>query len=430
MNADLALLLFGGFFALLAMGMPIAVCLGLSSLASIFVFELGSFQLLPQLMTSAVNSWTLLAIPFFILAGNLLGQSELARTLVRLAETVIGNVPGGLAIVAIVVGIFLAGISGSGPADTAALGALLIPAMVASGYSRPFSAGLIAAGGSIGIIVPPSIALIIYGVVAQNVSIGSLFIAGTLPGILVGLSLAVVAYLISRRRGYRASRSRGDLREVARAFREAVWGLLAPLIILGGIYGGVFTATEAAAVAVFYGLFVGFVVYRDLSVALVWRILRESAVTTATVMFIVAAASLFAYVLTVGQLASGLAQSLVAFAGSKFALLLLVNLVLLLAGTFMDAISIFYIFVPIFLPALTAVGVDPLHFGVIATVNLAIGLITPPVGVNLFVAAPLARISLGEVSLGVVPFVLAMLVALVIVNAFPGLSLWLPSLMR
>lgn len=430
MNVALAYTLFGGFFALLLASAPIAVCLAVAAMASIFVFDLGSLQLLPQLMTSAVNSWTLLAIPFFVLAGNLLGQSELARSLVRLAETIIGNVPGGLAIVVIVVGIFMAGISGSGPADTAALGALLIPAMIRSGYDRRFAAGLVAASGGIGIIVPPSIALIIYGVVAQNVSIGRLFIAGIIPGILVGLALSTVTIYISWRRGYRSHRPRGDLREIWRAFREAVWGLMAPVIILGGIYGGVFTATEAAAVAVFYALFVGFFVYRDLSLAKVWRILRESALTTAVVMFIVAAASLFAYVLTVGQLASDIAQALVAFAGSKLVLLLLVNVVLLLAGTFMDAISIFYIFVPIFLPALMAVGVDPMHFGVIATVNLAIGLITPPVGVNLFVAAPLAKIDLGDVSLGVIPFIAAMLVALVLINVFPGLSLWLPSLMR
>ena len=429
MNSDLALMLFGGFFLLLAMGLPIAVCLALSSLASIVSFNLGSPQLLPQLMTSAVNSWTLLAIPFFILAGNLLGQSELSRRLINLAEALIGNVAGGLAIVTVMVGLFLAGISGSGPAGTAALGSLLIPAMVASGYDRRFAASVTAASGGIGIIFPPSIALIIYGLVAQNVSIGRLFIAGIIPGIVVAASLVVAAYILAKRRGYRAKRSRGSLREVARAFKEAFWGLLAPVIILGGIHGGIFTPTEAAAVAVFYSLFVGFVIYRDLRWSTVWRILCESAATTATVMYIVAAASLFAYVLTVGQLASGIAAWLVSVAGSRLLLLLLVNIVLLIAGTFMDAISIYYIFVPIFLPALLALGVDPLHFGIIASVNLTIGLITPPVGVNLFVAAPLAKIRLGDISVGIIPFILAMLVALLLINVFPGLSLWLPSLM-
>ncbi len=429
MNLPLALTLFSAFFFLLLSGLPVALSLGLSAVAAIVIFDLGSLQLAPQLMVSATNSWTLLAIPFFILAGNLLGHSELSRRLVVLAETVVGNVPGGLAIVTIGVSIFFAGISGSGAADTAALGALLIPAMVASGYGKDFAAGLIAAGGGIGIIVPPSIALIIYGVVAQNVSIGKLFIAGIVPGIIVGLSLMVVAYLISRRRGYRAARPRGNLREVAVALRRALWGLLAPLIILGGIYGGIFTPTESAAVAVVYGLLVGVFIYRDLTPKVIWSILRASAVTTAAVMFIVAAASLFSYVLTVGQLASGIANALVTLTTSKYVLLLLVNLVLLVAGMFMDGISVFYIFVPIFLPALVQLGVDPLHFGVVATVNVAIGQITPPVGVNLFVAAPIAGVNLQQISRGVLPFVAAELLALTVISLFPQLSLWLPGLL-
>lgn len=429
MNAPLALTLFGSFFALLLGGMPIAVSLGLASLVSVLFFNLGGLQILPQLLTSATNSWTLLAIPFFILAGSVIGETELSKRLIRLAETIIGNVPGGLAIVTVAVSIFFSGISGSGAADVAVLGALLIPAMIKAGYPRPFAAGLMATSGGVGPIIPPSIAMVIYGVVAQNVSIGKLFVAGMIPGVVFGGALALTAFVISRRNGYRGSRPRGSIREIAVAFREAGWGLLAPLIILGGIYGGVFTATESAAVAVIYGLFVGLFVYRDLNGPKLWAVLRESAVSTSTVMLIVAAASLFGYVLTAGQLAAGLGQALVGLAGSKWALLFIVNLVLLVAGMFLDAISIFYIFIPIFLPPLVSLGVDPLHFGIIAVVNVAIGAVTPPVGVNLFVAAPIARLGLAEVSAGALPFLGAAIAALIVITLVPELSLWLPSLM-
>ncbi|MGZ8441347.1 MAG: TRAP transporter large permease subunit, partial [Candidatus Deferrimicrobiaceae bacterium] len=266
MDPRLPILLFGSFGALLFLNFPIAAALGISSVLAIAVFDLAPLELIPQQLLSATDSWTLLAVPFFILAGNILGKTAISERLIRLARVVVGQFPAGLAMVAVVVSIFFAGISGSGPADTAALGAILIPGMVAAGYDRRSAAALMAAGGGIGIIIPPSIALVIYGVVA-NASISKLFIAGILPGILVGLSLFAVSYLLFGKDPDIRPEKRGSLREIGAAFRDAAWGLLAPLIILGGIYGGIFTATEAATVAVVYGVVVGFFIHRDLKIS-------------------------------------------------------------------------------------------------------------------------------------------------------------------
>jgi C4-dicarboxylate transporter DctM subunit len=286
MDTNVALLLFGGFAVMMACNLPIAVSLGFSCVLVIWAVDLAPLQILPQQLFSATDSWTLLAVPFFILAGNLLAKTAISERLVRLASVVVGQFPAGLGMVAIIVSIFFAGISGSGPADTAALGAILIPAMVKAGYNKNFTSALMAAGGGIGIIIPPSIALLIYGVVA-NASISKLFIAGILPGILIGLSLFVVVYLKCGKDPNIRPEKRGSLRDIAIALKDAVWGLLAPVIILGGIYGGIFTATEAAVVAVIYGVLVGFFIHRDLK----WRdlpeILIDSGMTSGVVMILV-----------------------------------------------------------------------------------------------------------------------------------------------
>ena len=429
MNPLVPLLLFGSFGVLMFLDFPIAAALGISSVLTILAFDLAPLQLIPQQLFSATDSWTLLAVPFFILAGNLLAKTAISDRLVQLARIVVGRLPAGLAMVTVVVSIFFAGISGSGPADTAALGAVLVPAMTKAGYDKRSAAALIAAGGGIGIIIPPSIALVIYGVVAIA-PITKLFIAGILPGLAVGASLFAVSYLLFGRDPNIRAEKRGTPREIVGAVRDAAWGLLAPLIILGGIYGGVFTATEAATVAVVYGVIVGFFVHRDLKLSDLPRILIDSGITTGVVMLLVCTASLFAWVLNTSGVAAAAAAALMRVGFGKGVGLLLINGILLLAGCFMDAISIYYVLLPILLPVVKALGIDLVHFGVIMTVNLAIGQITPPVGVNLFVACGIARISMKEISRAVVPMVLAQTVALLLVSFWPGLSLWLPRFMR
>ncbi len=429
MDPLVPLLLFGSFFVLLFLDFPIAAALGISSVLTIFAFDLAPLQLVPQQLLSATDSWTLLAVPFFILAGNLLAKTAISERLVHLARVIVGRLPAGLAMVAVVVSIFFAGISGSGPADTAALGTILIPAMEKAGYDKRSAAALMAAGGGIGIIIPPSIALLIYGVVA-NAPVTRLFIAGILPGLVVGLSLFAVSFWLFGRDPRIRAEERGDLRRVARAARDAWWGLLAPVIILGGIYGGIFTATEAATVAVVYGVVVGFLIHRDLGLRDLPAILIDTGVTTGVVMLLVCTASLFAWVLNTSGVAAAAAAGLMHLASGRVGGLLLINGILLVAGCFMDAISIFYVLLPILLPVVKALGIDLVHFGVVMTVNMAIGQITPPVGVNLFVACGIARISMKEISRAVVPMVVAQTAALLVVTFWPDLSLWLPRFMR
>ena len=423
-----ALVMFGILAVLLAMDTPIAGALGISAVLGIACFCDVPLAVLASKVCGTLDNWNLMAIPFFIIAGLVLGQSGISRRLVKVASLIVGQAPGGLAVVTIVVSIFFAGISGSGPADVAALGLVLIPAMAAAGYERGFAAALMAAGGGIGIIVPPSIALILYGVAAE-VNIRELFIAGVLPGILVGLVL--IAYIVRRYR--RATTVKADRRgtpaEIGRALLSASWGLMAPVIILGGIYGGVFTPTESAAVAVMYALLVDLLIYHELTWPRLWRLLGDAGVTSAKVLIVVASASLFAFVLDYQEVPIKLTAWLTGITTSPWLMLLAINGLLLVAGCFLDAISIIYIFTPILMPVLQALNVNPVHFGVIMTVNLAIGQITPPVGVNLFVASGISKSPLNEISRAVLPLVCAELAALALITYLPAVSLWLPSLL-
>ena len=424
---DPSVWLFVTFLVLVGLGVPIAIALGVSGAAFLWFYQLG-IQILSANIYGNIAKFQLLAIPFFILAGLILDRVGISQRLVHLVNLLIGPTTGGLALVAVVVCVFFAGISGSGPADTAALGTVLIPAMVAKGYDKGFASALIASGGSIAIIIPPSIAFIIYGVITAT-SIPALFAAGILPGLVVGLCLMVPAYLISRRRGYAGERF-GTAAEIWQAFKDSIWGLMAPLVILGGIYGGIFTPTEAAVVAVFYGLFVGAVVHRNLTWAVLYGTLRDAALSSAVVMVIVAFAGLFAWAgSTLGAMDKA-AAFIISLSGSPWVTILWVNLLLFIAGMLLDAVSIYYVFLPIFLPVMAHFRWDPIWFGVVMTVNLAIGQVTPPVAVNLYVAANLAKISLETISRAVVPFVLAMLGALLVITYLPFLSTWLPKLLR
>ena len=424
---DPGLWLFLAFLALVALGIPIGVAAGATGTFFLWYQQIG-VQILSANVYANIAKFQLLAIPFFILAGLILDRAGISERLVHLASLLVGPVHGGLALVAVICCVFFAGISGSGPADTAALGAVLIPAMAARGYDKGFASALIASGGSIAIIIPPSVAFIIYGVIT-TVSVPALFAAGVFPGILVGLALMGPAYAISRAEGYGGERW-GTPHEIWRAFVEALWGLLAPLVILGGIYGGIFTPTEAAVVAVFYGLFAGVVIYRKLGWRDLYTILRDAAVSSAVVMFIVGFAGLFAWAGSRLGAMDKASRLILGLSQDSAVTILWINLLLLVAGCLLDAISIFYVMLPILMPVIAHFRWDPIWFGVVMTVNLAIGQVTPPVAVNLYVAANLAQISLERISRAVVPFILAMLAALVVIIYWTGLSIWLPRLFR
>lgn len=419
-------ILFLVFTVLLLLNVPIAVALGLSSVAALIVTGT-PLDMFPMIIAAATGKFTLLAIPFFILAGIIMEKSGISERLIVFANKAVGHVTAGLAIVAVLTSCFFAAISGSGPATVAALGVILIPAMVRAGYGKGMSSALLATSGAIGIIIPPSIAFVIYGVVAE-VSIGRMFIAGIIPGLLIGLALIIASLIIVRKKNYGMGK-KAPFSEVFTAFINAFWGLMTPVIILGGIYGGIFTPTEAAAVAVVYGLFVGVFIYREIRWREFMQVLVEASVSSAVVMLIVANASLFAWIITTEGIAASAGELLLSVVGSKIILLLIINILLLIAGCFIDAISAYMILVPILLPVVLQVGYDPVAFGVMMTVNLAIGQITPPVGVNLYVACGISKISLKDISRSLAPFFIAAIIALMIITYFPQVSLWLPDLM-
>ena len=424
-----ALVLFVVFAVLLLLGTPIAVCLGVSSILAMLVLGAGRpvsvvLGTVPQLVSAATSKSVLLAIPFFILGGNIMEKSGISGKLISLAEACVGHLKGGVAMVCVIVACFFAAISGSGPATVAALGLILIPAMVKVGYDAPFAAALMATAGAIGVIIPPSITFVVYGSISDT-SIGSLFISGVIPGLLMGAALIIITLWLGRKSELkRLPKATGRQRWIA--FKDAFWGLLMPVIILGGIYGGIFTPTEAAAVSAVYGLVIGIFVYKTLKIKQLKKILIDTASTTATVMFITAAATLFAYVLTRARIDVAISSMLTNIAGgNQIIFLLIVNVVLLIAGCFLDSTSALYIFTPLFVPVAQALGMNLIHFGTIMIVNLAIGLVTPPVGVNLYVACGIADVSLKKISKSVIPLLIAALIVLLLVTYVPSLSLCL-----
>jgi len=423
---SIAILLFGLFFLLLLLEVPVALALGLPALTAIVLFGLADPILIAQQIFSAFDSYTLLAIPLFLLAGHLLGECALSRRLLDVVLITLGRVRGGVAVVTVVVSLLFAGISGSGPADVAALSVLLFPLLKESGFSEARSGALLAAGGGIGIIVPPSVALILYGVVAET-SISQLFLAGVLPGITVSLALIIAVLLLSRRDQIPAHPPRLDWSVAG----GSILALLAPVIILGGIYLSIFTPTESAGAAVLYIFLVDWIFYRSLfQEGKLLNVLIRTGRGSAQIFFIIAGGSLFAWVLHQTHLTEDLSGAVLQISQNRIVLLLLINAFLLIAGCFIDAISIIYIFVPVFQPALQQVGVDPVHFGIILTVNMAIGQITPPVGVNLFMASTTTGLNVSQLSRAVIPFLIAEFTALMVITFLPPLSLALPGFMR
>lgn len=401
---------------------PIALSLGLAALVVVWRWDMG-FEMLSYNFYAGIAKFPLLAIPFFILAGYIMERAGIAARIVTLMETLAGSMTGGLAVATVAVATFWGAVSGSGPATVAALGLILIPGMTKAGYDKPFAAATVAVTSGLAIVIPPSIAFIVYGGVAE-VSVPALFAAGFVPGVVVALFIMGAVLIISQRNGYRGGKTNLS---VGRAFREALWGVLTPVVILGGIYGGVFTPTEAAAVAVFYGLFVGVFIYRTInSLKIVFEILASTVQATAVVMIVVTCAGLYSWVAsTVGLVEKGSAI-LLSVSDNEWIVLFMINIILLLAGMLLDAISIYYVFLPFMMPIMAHFGWDPIWFGIMMTVNLAVGQVTPPVAVNLYVGANISGLSMEEISKSALPLIFASLLALVVIILFPQLSTFLP----
>ena len=423
-----ALILFGVFFVLLFLNVPIAISLGVSSIVTTLACNL-SLNMVATNLYSASNKYVLLAIPFFILAGNIMEVSEISTKLIAFFKSLVGHTKHGLAMVCVVVACFFAAISGSGPATVAALGGILIPAMTNSGYDRSTSAALMSTAGAIGIVIPPSITFVVYGSVTGT-SISSLFISGIVPGIIIGIFIYYTMVLSSRGRTIvPAPKASGNERWAA--FKDSLGGLLMPVIILGGIYGGIFTPTEAAAVSAIYGFIVGIFFYKTLRWKEIMKILRQSVSQTAVVMFIIGCAAVFGNTLTFTGIAAKASSALISIAsGNKYIFLLMVNIILIIAGCFIDANSALYILCPILFPIAQSLGIDAVHLGAVMVVNLALGLITPPVGVNLFTGCGVAGISLNDMIRKIWPFVIAMLLVLLLITYVPAVSTFLPGLMK
>jgi C4-dicarboxylate transporter DctM subunit len=414
----------GLFLLLMALGLPIGTSLGIAAVVTVYQFNLG-MGMLGLNFISGIASFPLLAIPFFVLAGVILEKAGLAATIAHFFELVVGKAIGGLAIVAVLTCMFWGALSGSGPATTAAVGLILIAPMIKHGYDKTFAGAIIANASDLSIVIPPSIAFIIYGNIT-SVSVSALFAAGIIPGLLTGAGLIVTAYLISRRRGYRGLEERGSLKEILHALRKAIWAILAPVIILGGIYSGMFTPTEAAVVAVFYSLFVAVCIYRTVT----WRdlitILVDASVTSSVIMFIVVFAGLYTWAASVTGIIDLAAGGIVKISPNAVVMIILIDLLLLGLGMLLDAISISYLIMPILIPVLAAFKIDPVWYGVIFVSALAIGQATPPVGVNLFTAANLIQSDLDPVAKQAFPFVIAASIVLIILSLIPALSLYLP----
>ncbi len=421
-------LLFISLLIFFAVSIPIAVSLGLATSLVVWYGDIFSLQVIAQQIFNSLNSFPLMAIPFFILAGYLMETGGISERLVDFASTLVGHITGGLAMVAVITSMFFAAISGSGAATTAAIGAILIPAMIAKGYDVRYSSANQAVSGALGVIIPPSIPLILYGIAAQ-VSVGDMFLAGIIPGIFITITLLIAAYIVAKRKGY-AREKKANLRETLVAFKRAILSLLMPIIVLGGIYGGVFTPTEAAVIAVAYSLLVGVVVYRKIGLKDLVTIFKDSAVTTSIIMLVIGTAGLFSFVLNRLDVPTLISNFFLDFSTSAVVFIILVNILLLITGMFIEAAAAILILVPILLPISTSLGIDPVHFGIIMVVNLAIGLITPPVGINLFVASQISNLSLASISRGIVPFVIILFVDVLILSFIPAMSTWIPSLVK
>ena len=416
------------FILILATGASIGVGLALSSAIVLFAIIDMPLIVVVQRMFTSVDSFSFMAVPFFMLAGAFMSAGGVTKRIVDFSMSLVGALAGGLALVVAVAGMFFAALSGSSAATTAAIGSAMIDEMEKRGYPRSFAAAVVASGGTVGIVIPPSITMVVYGSIA-NTSIADLFLGGFAPGILMGLSMCLVSWIIAKKQGYKGEGQFSVMRAL-RSFRECFWALMMPVIILGGIYGGIFTPTEAAAVAAVSGALVGFFVYRELTLKDIPKTLLSAAYNTTMIMFVVGAANVFGWILTNAQVPHMLAQNFTHLTDSPIVFLMLVNVLLLFIGTLINASAAVVILTPILLPVALTMGIDPMFFGVLMVVNLAIGCITPPVGLDLFIVSSITGISIDKVTAKVMPYLLILLVDLVILTYIPSIITFLPNLLR
>ena len=419
--------LFISLFGLMLIGVPVAVSLGASTVITMLLFTDLDVAAMPQLIFDGINKFALMAIPMFILAGNLLSKGGSARRIIDFAKSMVGHLPGGLPMSAIFACVIFAAVSGSSPATVVAIGSIMFVAIKEAGYPKEYAVGGITTAGSLGILIPPSVVMIVYGVTAE-VSIARLFMAGVVPGLMLGGMMILQTYIGAKRLGFKATTPEPWSERIKKFFR-AFWALLIVVVVIGGIYGGIFTPTEAAAASAIYALIISLFVYKDIKFKDLWDICLESAITTAMIFFIIANAVVFAYLLTSENIPQTIADSILAANIGKIGFLIIVNVLLFIMGQFMEPSSVVMIMVPLLLPIATALGVDPVHFGILLIVNMEIGMITPPVGLNLFVASGLTGMNLKDVIVSCLPWTLTLFIGLILVTYIPEISLWLPNLM-
>jgi C4-dicarboxylate transporter, DctM subunit len=421
------IVIFALLIALMLTGMPISISLGLTVLTFLFTMTEVPLESVALKLFTGIEKFEIMAIPFFILAGNFLTHGGVAKRMIRFATAIVGHLHGGLALGGVVACALFAAVSGSSPATVVAIGSILLPAMVKQGYPKKFGVGVIATAGGLGILIPPSIVMVIYAV-STNSSIGRLFIAGIIPGILLAGLLMFVTWVVAKKRNYPRMK-RASFKEVWSSFRDSVWGLLLIVVVIGGIYAGLFTPTEAAAMSAAYAFFVSVFVYKDLTLKQVPKVLLDSANLSAMILYIITNAVLFSFLLTSEQIPQSLAAWINEMGLSPWTFLIVVNILLLIAGNFMEPSSILLITAPILFPVAMKLGIDPIHLGVLMTVNMEIGMITPPVGLNLYVASGISNMGLTEVTKAAAPWILVMVAFLLLITYVPIISLWLPNLL-
>lgn len=410
--------LFGIFFILIFLSVPIGYAIGISTLLSLMIYSDIPLLMISQNAIAGVDSFPLMAIPFFMLAGNLMSSGGIAKRLVNFFESCIGHITGGLGMVTVIVCMFFAAISGSAVATVSAVGAFMIPEMVAHGYSKSFSAALTAAAGTIGVIIPPSIPFVIYGVVSGT-SITDMFTAGFLPGIMMGIALMITCYIVSKKNGYKGKAEKSTWKERWISFKEAFWAILSPVIILGGIYSGFFTPTEAAVISVVYSFIVGVFVYKELNFKGAYKTFKDAIVVNGSTTFMIGLSSAFAAYLTMQQIPSLIANAITGITSNGVILLLLINLLLIIVGMFIDNIPATIILTPILLPIAKSVGMSPVTFGIMLTMNLAIGFCTPPYGIDLFVASAISKVSIENISSEIIKMIIALIIVLMMITFIP-----------
>ena len=424
-----AIILFVLLAVLLIVNVPVGIALGISTMGALVYSGTLSLASIPQALVTSCDSFPILAIPLFILSGDLMGAGGVSSRILNVCNVFFGRITGGIAIVTVLVCMFFAAVSGSGPATVAAVGTMVVPTMLKLGYDKPFVLALVATAGSIGVIIPPSIPMVIFGV-STGASVTSLFMGGFFPGLLIGAALITYCYVHCKRRGFTGTADPFTKKAALDALWDAKWALINPVIILGGIYAGIFTPTEAAAVAAVYAFICGAFLHRELTFKKFIKAISTSCSTTATTMVILGCATAFSKVITLEQIPTMVANGLMAISSNKVVILLLINALLLLVGCFMDTTPAILILAPILMPVASSIGVDPIHFGLIMVTNLAIGFITPPLGINLFVASRIADSPMEVILKGIMPFIAVMLTCLMLITFVPDFVMFLPNLMK